>query len=147
MIRQTGGFAWGATSTRSRSSSRALRTASWVATTPICSPSAPTRRTWGDRILSFKRGSVETPHHSLRKRSTGPAGACGGSVGTRGQEYRGSDGCRRCSPVGFERATVSILEALGVVLGRVAVGDLEDPAGARTVAADPMSLFRRDHEL
>src|SRR6266516_98737 len=66
MIRQTGGSAWGATSTRSRSRSWARCIASWIETMPICWPSAPTSRTCGARILSFTRGSTDTPHH-LRK--------------------------------------------------------------------------------
>ena len=37
--------------------------------TPICCPSAPTRRTWEDLILSLIRGSVETPHHLLDERA------------------------------------------------------------------------------
>src|SRR6266511_4416103 len=131
MIRQTGGWACGATSTRSRSSSRALRRASWVATTPIWSPSGPTSRTCGERILSFRRGSVETPHHSFEKRSTGPAGACRGPWrNTCERVYgRARRGVEDGSPVGLEGAAVRVVEPLGVVLGRVAVGDLEDATG------------------
>src|SRR6266511_3760165 len=71
MIRQTGGAAWGATSTRSRSMSLARLSASWVETIPIWEPSGPTRRTCGDLIRSFMRGSTETPHHLLyRTKST-----------------------------------------------------------------------------
>src|SRR5207247_1833835 len=72
MIRQTGGLAWGATSTRSRSRSWARCIASWIETMPICWPSAPTSRTCGARILSFTRGSTDTPHH-LRKGLRRPA--------------------------------------------------------------------------
>src|SRR5438105_481739 len=65
MMRHTGGWACGATSTRSRSKSWALRRASWIETIPICAPSEPTSRTCGARIRSFMRGSTETPHHLL----------------------------------------------------------------------------------
>src|SRR3954470_6524237 len=58
MILQTGGRAIGATSTRSRSCSCAMRRASPIGTMPICSPSAPTRRTSGMRIRSLIRGST-----------------------------------------------------------------------------------------
>src|SRR6478752_2653873 len=74
MILHTGGSACGATSTRSRSSARAWFSASRVSTTPICWPSAPTRRTCGDRILSLILGSVETPHHPFVEKGTGFAG-------------------------------------------------------------------------
>ena len=54
----TGGFEFGATSTRSRSASAAKRSAFSIGTTPICSPLGPTSRTSGTRILSFVRGSL-----------------------------------------------------------------------------------------
>jgi len=54
----TGGRAVGATSTRSRSDSWASRSASLIATIPICSPTGPTSRTSGTRMRSLIRGSV-----------------------------------------------------------------------------------------
>src|SRR5215831_197152 len=55
MIRQTGGFAVGAISTRSRAASRAFWRASAMGTTPIASPSAPINRTSFQRICSLTR--------------------------------------------------------------------------------------------
>src|SRR5215471_8306650 len=55
MIRQTGGWAVGAISTRSCPASRALTRASAMATTPSASPSAPIRRTSFHRIWSLMR--------------------------------------------------------------------------------------------
>src|SRR5690625_4447113 len=54
----TGGLAFGATSTRSRSASRARSSALRIATMPTCSPFGPTRRTSGTLILSLIRGSL-----------------------------------------------------------------------------------------
>ena len=53
----TGGFALGATSTRSRFASLARFSATEVAMTPTCSPLGPIRRTWETRISSLMRGS------------------------------------------------------------------------------------------
>src|SRR5437867_7034926 len=105
MIRQTGGWAWGATSTRSRSRSWARRRASWVETIPIWAPSGPTRRTWGARILSFMRGSTETPHHlpicirvPPQTKSTDASPALGTIVNhAQGSIGAGYDGCRDSS--------------------------------------------------
>src|SRR5215831_18613019 len=55
MIRQTGGAAVGAISTRSSPASRAFWSASAIATTPSASPSAPIRRTSFHRIWSLTR--------------------------------------------------------------------------------------------
>src|SRR3954454_1916021 len=55
MIRQTGGTAVGAISTRSRAASRAFTRASAMVTTPSGSPSAPMRRTSFHRICSLTR--------------------------------------------------------------------------------------------
>src|ERR1043165_4488321 len=57
MMRQTGGSALGATSTKSKPCSRARRTASRVSMTPNCSPSSPMTRTSGTRILSLMRAA------------------------------------------------------------------------------------------
>lgn len=58
MIFATGGFAFGATSTRSRSASSASLSASPVRTIPTCSPFGPTRRTSGTRMRSLVRASA-----------------------------------------------------------------------------------------
>src|SRR5689334_11682313 len=55
MIRQTGGVAVGAISTRSSAASRAFWSASAIWTTPSGSPSAPIRRTSFHRICSLTR--------------------------------------------------------------------------------------------
>src|SRR3954451_1178829 len=57
MILATGGLAMGATSTRSRSSSRAMARASGSGLMPICWASGPTRRTSRARMRSLIRGS------------------------------------------------------------------------------------------
>ena len=54
----TGGFAIGATSTRSRSASAANRRAISTRTMPTCSPFGPTNRTSGTRMRSLMRGSL-----------------------------------------------------------------------------------------
>src|SRR4051794_35367846 len=58
MSLQTGGRAWGATSTRSSSDSWASCSACSMRTMPTCSPLGPTRRTSGTRIRSLIRGSL-----------------------------------------------------------------------------------------
>jgi hypothetical protein len=58
MMRHTGGLASGATSTRSRSSSRANTNASAVARMPTWLPSGPMRRTSRARMRSLYRGSL-----------------------------------------------------------------------------------------
>src|ERR671930_45881 len=55
MIRATGGSAFGATSTRSRFLSYAMRRASSEALIPSCAPSSPISRTRGTRMSSFVR--------------------------------------------------------------------------------------------
>ena len=55
MIRQTGGFSFGATSTRSRPASRARFSASSVGMIPSCSPSPAITRIGVIRICSFMR--------------------------------------------------------------------------------------------
>src|SRR6476620_7280385 len=57
MMRATGGFAFGATSTRSNCWSRACASASGRGLTPSCSPSAPTRNTSRARMRSLIRTS------------------------------------------------------------------------------------------
>ena len=70
MIRQTGGLALGATSTRSRSSWRAMVSASGSGLIPSCLPSGSTRRTSRARMRSLIRcsllsGAAAMRHHSL----------------------------------------------------------------------------------
>src|SRR5471032_2792299 len=60
MMRQTGGEACGATSTRSRSAARAIARASGSGLMPTCSPSAETSRTSRARMRSLIRGSLVT---------------------------------------------------------------------------------------
>src|SRR5918994_7171835 len=55
MTRATGGSAAAATSTRSSPFEYAYSRASSVVLIPICSPSSPTRRTWGTRMFSLIR--------------------------------------------------------------------------------------------
>src|SRR5918994_313133 len=55
MTRATGGSAAAATSTRSSPFEYAYSRASSVDLIPICSPSSPTRRTWGTRMFSLIR--------------------------------------------------------------------------------------------
>src|SRR5215471_6001364 len=73
MIRQTGGWAVGAISTRSCPASRALTSASDMATTPSASPSAPIRRTSFHRICSLMRMFFLSIFH-LRRQFTAPNG-------------------------------------------------------------------------
>src|ERR1700752_3739065 len=69
MILQTGGLAFGATSTRSRSASAATRSASSMRTMPTCSPPGPIRRTSGTRMRSLTRVSVLMGPPMLSSRS------------------------------------------------------------------------------
>src|SRR5215472_9679560 len=55
MIRQTGGLAVGAISTRSRLAARAFSRASAIGTTPSASPPSPMSRTSFHRICSLTR--------------------------------------------------------------------------------------------
>src|SRR5438552_13542492 len=70
MIRQTGGFAVGAISTRSRDASFAFWSASAIATTPRGSPSAPIRRTSFHRIWSLIRIVFLSIFHLRRELTT-----------------------------------------------------------------------------
>ena len=54
MIRATGGFAFGEIKSKSNPASLALFKASFLDTTPTCSPSSSIKRTSRARILSFK---------------------------------------------------------------------------------------------
>src|SRR5580698_2062076 len=71
MIRQTGGLAMGATSTRSRSSVRAIVSASGSGFMPSCWPSGSTSRTSRARMRSLIRCSlvaaVTIRHHSYAR--------------------------------------------------------------------------------
>src|SRR6478752_5063751 len=55
MIRQTGGLAVGAISTKSRAASFAFWSASAIGTMPSASPDSPIRRTSFQRIISLTR--------------------------------------------------------------------------------------------
>src|SRR6266536_3774136 len=70
MIRQTGGFAVGAISTKSRLASFAFSSASAIATTPRGSPSAPIRRTSFHRIWSLIRIVFLSIFHLRRELTT-----------------------------------------------------------------------------
>src|ERR671911_1040012 len=132
MILATGGFACGATSTRSRSSSWACRSASCVETMPIWAPSGPTRRTCADRIRSFIRGSAETPHHLPSEEKAPGASRClQWNTANRCEKYRcGSVGCRGSEPPrvpNLDGPNVGGLLALGAVddveLDRLTLGE------------------------
>ena len=64
MIRQTGGFSFGATSTRSRPASRARLSASSVGMIPSCSPSPAITRIGVIRICSLIRCCFSMAHAS-----------------------------------------------------------------------------------
>jgi len=64
----------GATSTRSRSASRAIRSASRVATTPAFSPAASIRRTSGTLMVSLTRNSLALILLSLQITEVQPGG-------------------------------------------------------------------------
>src|SRR5437667_10613367 len=117
MIRHTGGWAWGATSTRSRSSACARLSASCVETIPIWDPSGPTKRTCGLRIRSLMRGSTETSHHLPAGTKRAPTDAPAlDDVATIRPEYRcGSRGVSRVGKLCGNRADVRGLLALGAV--------------------------------
>src|SRR5512145_1860872 len=71
MIRQTGGCAVGAISTRSRPASFAFASASAITTMPSASPSAPISRTSFQRICSLTRILFLSIFH-LRKKLRAP---------------------------------------------------------------------------
>lgn len=74
MIRQTGGLARSATSTRSSSRARARFSASGSGLMPSCSPSEEMTRTSRARIFSLIRGSCGVAiadHSSCRRNSSG----------------------------------------------------------------------------
>src|SRR3954467_361570 len=145
MILHTGGSACGATSTRSSSSARAWLSASRVSTTPICWPSAPTRRTCGDRILSLILGSVETPHHPFVEKGTGLAGA----RRTRVRICARAVYVARPTP-STERSAIAGRRALHgetVVLARVPEGDLQHAARTLWTAADAVWFLGRHLQL
>src|SRR5579884_1821615 len=149
MMRHTGGFAPGATSTRSRSSWRAMARASGSSLMPSCSPSGSTRRTSRARMRSLMRGSVVTVaamrlHSLCSDRGTPPtdrrgAGRSGGphghgTVPVVDPASRASSGGR----VGAASRAPLPLHALDRRLP--AVGTLWTPGGERPVgrpAAEP----------
>src|ERR671919_993656 len=133
MMRQTGGLASGATSTRSRSCPRAVSSACWVAMIPSCSPSALTTRTSRTRIPSLIRISCAllsgvAPRASPRRggwRETARAGsrAAHGEVGRAGDDLG-----REVADDPVEREGASVLaaaraQAHGALLGLAAADD------------------------
>src|SRR5712692_10548664 len=94
MMRQTGGLASGATSTRSSSWVRAVSSAVWMGMMPSCSPSALTTRTSRTRIpslirMSFAWLSGVAPRNEWGKGRSRPAY---GQVGRAGRDLGGELG-------------------------------------------------------
>jgi hypothetical protein len=67
MIRQTGGFALGATSIKSNERSLAAARACWIGTTPTCTPFSSISRTCEARMRSLMRYSFSIPETSVRQ--------------------------------------------------------------------------------
>src|SRR5262245_15152156 len=92
---------------------------------------------------------------SLLNHFTVPCSANGSSCPWSARSVaRGIPGAQRdgqpapaCLPVGLERASVVVLEPERVVLGGVAVGDLEHASPGRARVRDPVGRFGPDHEL
>src|SRR5262245_15097753 len=100
ITRQTGGSAFGWTSTRSSPASSAMRRASSVETTPTCSLAALIRRTWGTRICRLTRYLLVTSFllgGSLFKR--GAALVSGWVSSPVGASAIGARGCGRIDRV------------------------------------------------
>src|SRR6266446_5320072 len=81
MIRQTGGCASAATSTRSMSRWRARSSACWIGRIPSCSPSALTTRTSLTRMPSLIRMSFDWMARAPSGSGAGSAGAAHGEGG------------------------------------------------------------------
>ena len=100
MIRHTGGLALGATSTRSKSSWRAMASASGSGLIPSCTPSGSTRRTSLARIRSLIRCSLVSGAGAMRHHSfiSGPVRKKGGrrkaTPATGGRSTRRTNGGR-----------------------------------------------------
>src|SRR6266446_6181036 len=98
MIRQTGGCASAATSTRSMSRWRARSSACWIGRIPSCSPSALTTRTSLTRMPSLIRMSFDWMARAPSGSGAGSAGAAhgegGGTAGDLGAEL-GHDALHR----------------------------------------------------
>ena len=127
MIRQTGGFANGATSTRSRSSWRAIESASGKVLIPTWLPSAPMRRTSRARMRSLYRGSfccgVAMADHSC---AMGCSPCWLSSCADAKPRYERATPLQGCGVCGaMTRLTVDRrAEAAMIGCGRVGVGDI-----------------------
>ena len=106
MIRQTGGSALGATSTRSSSCSRACVSAWGRGRTPSCSPSAPTRKTSRARMRSLiltSCAAMWSPASFAASSvgggtGSGPGRDDGGHGNVRHQTTADKSGCTTCGP-------------------------------------------------
>src|SRR5205823_3486326 len=92
-IRHTGGFAFGATSTRSSPASRALSSASWIGTTPVFWPWSSMIRTSRTRMRSLMRRSRAITGLSKRAAS----GELPSRLNSCGVDYNHSDGGLQCT--------------------------------------------------
>src|SRR5688572_22029211 len=118
MIRQTGGLAMGATSTRSRSASLAMTSASGRLLIPNCAPSASIRRTSRALIRSLLLVSAAVPaamrHHSL----VGAPDATRAGVGSNARPRRPFDPAHPTSRLaGWGPMKLAPLPVLGLWLG------------------------------
>jgi len=124
MIRQTGGFSFGATSTRSRPASRARFRASSVAMMPNWAPSAPITRIGVIRIWSLMRCCFSMAHFSR-------TGASRFRPASRGVRPRIRDGRSWRRPrCGSRRTVAAAAPAKGGRCGVVANARHDDPSGA-----------------
>src|SRR3984893_18058143 len=92
MIRQTGGWASAATSTRSMSRWRARSRACWIGRIPSCSPSALTTRTSLTRMPSLIRMSFDWMARAPSGSGAGSAGAAHGEGGGTARDLGGELG-------------------------------------------------------
>lgn len=134
MMRQTGGRACGATSTRSMSCERAVRRASASGRMPTCSPSGPIRRTSGTRMRSLMRGSRSMLRTSwpfrARRVDGGSAAALAWTLGAEHKRGRCQLAAAIVRPRGAPRSRA--LRPCGSQGACAAIGSgLRDPAGSR----------------
>src|SRR6266436_7435435 len=160
MIRQTGGCASAATSTRSMSRWRARSSACWIGRIPSCSPSALTTRTSLTRMPSLIRMSFDWMARAPSGSGAGSAGAAhgegGGTAGDLGAEL-GHDALHRHRAHVLARPSA---QARGAALGLPLphdqhVGDLANLGVADAIAqllvavvelgADARGPQRREH--
>src|SRR6266404_7062551 len=160
MMRQTGGCASAATSTRSMSRWRARSRACWIGRIPSCSPSALTTRTSLTRMPSLIRMSFDWMARAPSVLGAGSAGAAhgegGGTARDLGDEL-GHDALHRHRAQVLARPSA---QARGAALGLPLphdqhVGHLADLGVADAIAqllvavvelgADPRGPQRREH--